>query len=296
MHDRMSHEGGHQTAPRRGIISREGASEPVGQAAGGGCQSGYFWLQMPLKLALAVRGTVAGRRLGTLEGGGGSPAPPPASNAPLAAPPRVWKQAPPTEAGCWASSATGWPPSDLPAPPLIPPPPPRSPSASAGIPRPPTSTYQTCAESLFGREERALPPHTLRSLPIQPPPPAPPRMAVSHNAQPRALHQSYHLAQLLQGGGGLVAEETCLEKFSTPNSGAIFPITFNDCGGIFPILSFGHQGSKFVPCAGRGGLSVSVGTELGQFVFCELPDNDNSVSRKMLGGHSKKYPKGMAKR
>ena len=36
------------------------------------------------------------------------------------------------------------------------------------------------------------------------------------------------------GGGGLVAEETCLEKFSTPNSGAIFPITFNDCGGIFP--------------------------------------------------------------
>ena len=43
-----------------------------------------------------------------------------------------------------------------------------------------------------------------------------------------------------------------------------------------------------------GGLSVSVGTELGQFVFCELPDNN--VSRKMLGGHSKKYPKGMAKR
>ena len=50
------------------------------------------------------------------------------------------------------------------------------------------------------------------------------------------------------GGGDLVAEETRLEKFNTPNSGAIFPITFNDCGGI---------------------------------VFCELPDN---VSRKCGGG------------
>ena len=33
------------------------------------------------------------------------------------------------------------------------------------------------------------------------------------------------------GGGNLVWEETCLEKFRTANSGAIFPITFNDCGG-----------------------------------------------------------------
>ena len=40
----------------------------------------------------------------------------------------------------------------------------------------------------------------------------------------------------LRGGGNLVREETCLEKFSTPNSGALFPITFNDCGAIFPIL------------------------------------------------------------
>ena len=37
---------------------------------------GYCRLQMPLKLALAVRGTVAGRRLGALEGrGGGYPRP-----------------------------------------------------------------------------------------------------------------------------------------------------------------------------------------------------------------------------
>ena len=63
------------------------------------------------------------------------------------------------------------------------------------------------------------------------------------------------------GGGDLVPEETCLEKFSTPNSGAIFPITFNDCGGIFPAQNF--SGQKFsrtktppppplVACAGSG--------------------------------------------
>ena len=56
-----------------------------------------------------------------------------------------------------------------------------------------------------------------------------------------------------QGGGGLVAEETCLEKFSTANSGAIFPITFNDCGGIFPILCFGHQVQNLYPVLARGG-------------------------------------------
>ena len=48
-------------------------------------------------------------------------------------------------------------------------------------------------------------------------------------------------------GTNLVAEETCLEKFSTPNSGAIFPITFNDCGAIFPILFFGHQVQNLYP-------------------------------------------------
>ena len=39
--------------------------EEVAQAVGGG----YRRLQMPLKPALAVRGTVAGHRLGALEGG-----------------------------------------------------------------------------------------------------------------------------------------------------------------------------------------------------------------------------------
>ena len=41
--------------------------EEVAKAIGGG----YCRLQMPLKLALAVRETVAGHRLGALEGGGG---------------------------------------------------------------------------------------------------------------------------------------------------------------------------------------------------------------------------------
>ena len=44
--------------------------EEVAKAVGGG----YCRLQMPLKLALAVRRTVAGHRLGALErGGGGAP-------------------------------------------------------------------------------------------------------------------------------------------------------------------------------------------------------------------------------
>ena len=41
--------------------------EEVAEAVGGG----YCRLPMPLKLALAVRETVAGHRLGGLEGGGG---------------------------------------------------------------------------------------------------------------------------------------------------------------------------------------------------------------------------------
>ena len=40
----------------------------VAEAVGGG----YCWLQMPLTLALAVRGIVAGHRLGALEEGGGT--------------------------------------------------------------------------------------------------------------------------------------------------------------------------------------------------------------------------------
>ena len=57
--------------------------EEVAKAVGGG----YCRLQMPLKLALAVRGTVAGHRLGALEdqGGGRRGAPSP-SNAALSAP------------------------------------------------------------------------------------------------------------------------------------------------------------------------------------------------------------------
>ena len=49
--------------------------EEVAKAVGGG----YRRLQTPLKLALSVRGTVAGHRLGARErGGGGTPPPPPA--------------------------------------------------------------------------------------------------------------------------------------------------------------------------------------------------------------------------
>ena len=45
--------------------------EEVAKAVGGG----YCRLQMPLKQALAVRGTVAGQRQGALEGGGSPPPP-----------------------------------------------------------------------------------------------------------------------------------------------------------------------------------------------------------------------------
>ena len=47
--------------------------EEVVKAVGGG----YCRLQMPLRLALGVRGTVAGRGLGALEGGGGGGTSPP---------------------------------------------------------------------------------------------------------------------------------------------------------------------------------------------------------------------------
>ena len=56
--------------------------EEVAKAVGGGsCR-----LQTPLKLALGVRGTVAGHRLGALEGEGGTSPP---SNASLPPPPPV---------------------------------------------------------------------------------------------------------------------------------------------------------------------------------------------------------------
>ena len=43
--------------------------EEVAKAVGGG----YCWLRMPLRLALAVGGTMAGHRLGALKGGGVPP-------------------------------------------------------------------------------------------------------------------------------------------------------------------------------------------------------------------------------
>ena len=46
--------------------------EEAAKAVGGGCCR----LKMPLPLALAIRGTVAGRRLGALEGGRGGYLPP----------------------------------------------------------------------------------------------------------------------------------------------------------------------------------------------------------------------------
>ena len=60
--------------------------EEVAEAVGGG----YCRLQMPLRLALGVRLTVAGHRLGAPEGGGGGSSP---SNASLPRPQSqaVWK-------------------------------------------------------------------------------------------------------------------------------------------------------------------------------------------------------------
>ena len=55
----------------------------VAKAVGGG----YCRLRMPLKLALAIRGTVAGRRLGALEGRGGGYPPPPLFQCISAPPP-----------------------------------------------------------------------------------------------------------------------------------------------------------------------------------------------------------------
>ena len=60
---------GPQRRPQKRLDRR---LEEVAEAVGGG----YYWLQMPLKLALTVRETVAGHRLGALEGGKGYPPPP----------------------------------------------------------------------------------------------------------------------------------------------------------------------------------------------------------------------------
>ena len=55
--------------PQRDLQKRLGRRlEEVAKAVGGG----YCRLQTPWRLALGVTGTVAGRRLGALEGGGGA--------------------------------------------------------------------------------------------------------------------------------------------------------------------------------------------------------------------------------
>ena len=72
---------------RGGHAVRDTPSGPVGPSRSptavlcGGARpqsplTGYCRLQMPLELVLGVRGTVAGRRLGALEGGGGGASPP----------------------------------------------------------------------------------------------------------------------------------------------------------------------------------------------------------------------------
>ena len=94
--------------PPEGCIRKEGspvaAPEAVRQAVGGGCRSGggCCRLQMPLNLALAVRETAAGQRLGALERGGGHPPPLPMHPCP---PPsqhlQCWRRTRPvTTTGC----------------------------------------------------------------------------------------------------------------------------------------------------------------------------------------------------
>ena len=82
-----SFEGGRETSARDALEGKGPQRRPqkrldrrleeVAKAVGGGsCQ-----LQMPLKLALGIRGTMAGHRLGTWKGRGGTTSPPNASLA-----------------------------------------------------------------------------------------------------------------------------------------------------------------------------------------------------------------------
>ena len=77
--------------------------EEVAKAVGGG----YCRLQMPLSLAPAVRGTVAGHRLGALEGGGSPPFQCiPAQAPPL--PPAVATARPAFTVSCGTPQKEGW--------------------------------------------------------------------------------------------------------------------------------------------------------------------------------------------
>ena len=77
---------GPQRRPRKRLDRR---LEEVAKAVGGG----YCRLQMPWKPAFGVRGTVAGRRLGALEGRGGGSSP--SANASLPPAPRIQWLCPP---------------------------------------------------------------------------------------------------------------------------------------------------------------------------------------------------------
>ena len=89
-----------------------------------------------------------------------------------------------------------------------------------------------------------------------------------------------HLLEYGTGGGGnLVWEETCLEKFRTANSGAIFPIAFHDCGGIFPIFFFGHQVQNLYPVLGGG----MIGGGGGRIRYVTWMDGQGSILQGTSG-------------
>ena len=60
--------------PRDALEGKRRPQKPLDKRSGGAAKAvggGYCRLQMPLRLALGVRGTAAGHRLAALEGGGG---------------------------------------------------------------------------------------------------------------------------------------------------------------------------------------------------------------------------------
>ena len=93
------------------------------------------------------------------------------------------------------------------------------------------------------------------------------------------------------GGGDLVAEETCLEKFSTPNSGAIFPITLLIVAEFFPYFILDIKFKICTLC--WGGVIICV-CRCRAGAICFLRTARQQCFKENVGG--KKYPKGMAKR